>query len=98
MLTSPREGWGLTITESFQNGVVPVVMNTSNVFEDIIVDGVSGYLPKNLSEFKEKLQKLICNDEKRRTMALTGLERATLFTSSSVGEKWNIIFYEIFEK
>lgn len=97
LMASPREGWGLTITESIQNGVVPVVMNTSSVFSEIIEDGVSGFLPNDLNEFKEKLQTLICNDEKSRTMALAGLERAILFTSSLVGEKWNIVFNEIFE-
>lgn len=97
LMSSPREGWGLTITESFQNGVVPVVMNTSSVFSDIIEDGVSGYLPNNINEFKDRLQTLIINDEKRRAMAYASLERAKLFTSSSVGERWNTILNDIFK-
>ena len=95
LMASPKEGWGLTITESFQNGVVPVVMNTSSVFFDIIEDEVCGYLPKNINEFKEKLQILICNDEKRRAMALAGLERTRLFSPAVVGDKWEIILNQI---
>lgn len=40
------EGWGLTITESMQNGVVPIVLNTFKVFKDIIQDNIDGFLPK----------------------------------------------------
>lgn len=95
LLSSPREGWGLTITESLQNGVVPIVMNTSTVFEDIIEDGVSGYLPNNLTEFKDRLQTLIFHDNKRVTMALACLERARLFTPAIVGEKWETMLNQL---
>jgi glycosyltransferase involved in cell wall biosynthesis len=95
LMASPREGWGLTITESIQNGVVPVVMNTSSVFYDIIEDGVSGYLPNNVSEFKDRLQTLISHDDKRIKMALAGLERARLFSPAIVGVKWEEMLNEI---
>jgi glycosyltransferase involved in cell wall biosynthesis len=95
LMASPREGWGLTITESIQNGVVPVVMNTSSVFYDIIEDGVSGYLPNNVNEFKDKLLTLMCNDEKRRTMASKGLERAILFSPVVVGDQWEMMLKQI---
>jgi glycosyltransferase involved in cell wall biosynthesis len=95
LMSSPREGWGLTITESLQNGVVPIVMNTSSVFENIIDDGVSGYLPNNVSEFKDRLQTLISHDDKRITMALAGLERARLFSPAIVGVKWEEMLNEI---
>ena len=29
LMTSKMEGWGLTLTESLQRGVVPIVFNTS---------------------------------------------------------------------
>lgn len=38
-MTSSAEGWGLTLTESLQRGVVPVVMNSSPVFSEIIETG-----------------------------------------------------------
>ena len=85
LMTSPREGWGLTITESMQNGVVPVVMNTSSVFSEIVENGVSGYLTNDIQEFKEKLQLLILNDENRHKMALAALDKAKCFSQKWLG-------------
>ena len=94
LMTSPKEGWGLTLTESMQNGVDPVVMNTSSVFSEIIEDGVSGYLTSSILGFSEKLQSLILSDEKRRKMASAGLEKSRRFSSDKVGDQWELILNE----
>lgn len=88
LMSSPREGWGLTITESMQNGTVPIVLNTSAVFRDIVRDGVDGFLPKNEQEMAERLTQLISDDSLRNQMAEASLEGAALFAPEKVGEQW----------
>lgn len=88
MLASPREGWGLTLTESLQNGVVPVVMNTSKVFADIIQDGKTGFLAKSEREYALRLKELLFDDNLRKTLATQGLDSATQFTQHTIGNKW----------
>lgn len=88
MLTSPREGWGLTLTESLQNGVVPIVMNTSKVFGDIVNDGVDGFLANNEKEYASQLQRLLVDDGLREKMARAGLRNVIRFSGNSVGDRW----------
>lgn len=95
LMTSPNEGWGLTITESLQNGVVPIVLNTSSVFSDIISDNINGFLPKTPVEMKERLKSLLINDNLRNNMAIAALESATRYTSNQVGDKWELLFKEL---
>lgn len=42
MMTSAVEGWGLTLTESMQTGVVPIAFDSYPALHDIITDGYDG--------------------------------------------------------
>ena len=90
LMTSPAEGWGLTITESLQRGVVPVIMNSSPVFSEIIEDNVSGILVEdnNLKEFCKAIERLMDDDNLRISIAANGLERAELFSKENTSLKW----------
>ena len=89
MMASPREGWGLTITESMQNATVPIVLNTSAVFRDIVRDGIDGFLPNDEHEMAERLTLLMNDDQLLNQMAEAALEGAARFSSEKVGEQWN---------
>lgn len=95
MMTSMFEGWGLTLTESLQNGVVPVVMNTTSVFSDIISDGKTGFLTKDNHEFALRLEQLMTNDNLCKRMAGAALTGAIRFSPEKVGEQWEAILNEI---
>ena len=97
LLASPHEGWGLTLTESLQNGVVPVVMNTSKVFSDIINNGDTGFLANNIKDYKNYIQQLLLDDERRNCMARAGLQSAYRFSPEIVGEKWEEMLNEIMD-
>ena len=90
LLTSSAEGWGLAITEGLQNGVVPVVMDSSPVYSDIIQDGYNGFLTPNndVKSFARAVIRLISDDEQRRVMQLNALESAKRFTSEKTMGKW----------
>ena len=90
LMTSKFEGWGLTLTESLQKGVVPVVMNTMPVFSDIITTGYNGYLTRknDLRAFSHSVLTLIDNPGKLKEMQLNALKSASKFSLDSTIEKW----------
>lgn len=89
LMASSAEGWGLAITEGLQNGVVPVVMDSSPVYSDIIQNGYNGILtPDNdVKAFAKAVIWLISDDEQRRKMQINALESAMRFTSEKTIEK-----------
>lgn len=93
MTSTGIEGWGLTLTESLQRGVVPVVMNTCSVYSDIITDGYNGFLsPGNsLQSFINKIRILISDQRRLRAMQNNALNSATRFTLAKTMEKWQEI-------
>lgn len=95
LMSSPSEGWGLTITESYQNAVVPVVLNTSSVFKDIIEEGATGFLPNTISEFKNNLEYLLNHPDSRKDMGVNALKRAQMFSPLKVGNCWEMLFKKI---
>lgn len=96
LLTSSAEGWGLTITESLQRGVVPVVMNSSPVFEDMIQDGINGFITpnNNIRMFKNKVMKLMTDAVVLRNMQLAALASAEAFSLEKTMVKWDKIISE----
>lgn len=93
MTSTGIEGWGLTLTESLQRGVVPVVMNTCSVYSDIITDGYNGFLsPGNsLQSFINRIRILISDQRRLRAMQNNALNSATRFTLAKTMEKWQEI-------
>lgn len=90
LMTSSAEGWGLTLTESLQRGVVPIIMNSSPVFSEIIEDGISGILVKNndITSFRKVLFNLITNVERRKQMSRNALKKSEQFKLETTIEKW----------
>jgi glycosyltransferase involved in cell wall biosynthesis len=90
MMTSNFEGWGMTITESLQYGVVPIARDSYLSLHDIISDGDNGYIVDSNSTkvFAEKVMFLMENKEKRESTALNGLESVNSFTKENVVMKW----------
>jgi len=97
MMTSRSEGWGLTLTEAQQMGVVPLAFNSYRSAVDIINDEENGYLtePFNLSSYAEKLLSLMDNDNLRNEMAKNAIETSHRFERKNVVEKWNDFLEQI---
>lgn len=93
LMSSPAEGWGLTLTESLQRGVVPIVMNTSPVFSEIIDNGLNGFLVKKNSyiKFSQAIETLIKEDTLRANMAKKAIEKSFIFSIENVLNKWERI-------
>lgn len=97
LMTSPSEGWGLTITECFQRAVVPVIMNTSPVFSEMVENGKNGILIENynLKDFQNAVEQLMDDDTLRNNMAINTLKRAELFSKESTSKKWQQLIESI---
>lgn len=90
LLTSIAEGWALTLTESMQNGVVPIAFDSYPAVRNIITDGHDGFLvpTKNIKMYADKLEELMNNQTVREQMALNGLISSQRFTIDKVIDKW----------
>lgn len=91
MMTSRFEGWGLTLTESLQTGVVPIVMDSYPSINDIITHQDNGIIVpnNNIPKFVLELQDLMTNEYKREEMAKRALKSAFRFSLSNVLDKWD---------
>lgn len=93
MTSTGIEGWGLTLTESLQRGVVPVVMNTCSVYSEIIQDGYNGFLTKgsDLEDFIQHTLYLFGNENYLRAMQKGALDSAHCFALDETMDKWHEI-------
>lgn len=96
LMTSIGEGWGLTLTESLQRGVVPIVMNTCPVYQDIINSGYNGYLTKdNVNDFASKILLLTSDRCKLRSMQCHAINSADRFSLENTIKKWTLLINKI---
>ena len=91
------EGWGLTLTECLQTGVVPVVMNTCAVYSDIIQNGVNGFLTKqdSISDYTKHMLKLMSDPKLLREMQLNALHSASRFSTAATMPKWQSLLSKL---
>ena len=73
-----NEGFGLTPLEAMASGV-PVIATTAGAFEEMVLDGETGYIVKieDILTMTEKLTKLLSEDHKRKAFAKASVERVT---------------------
>lgn len=93
LLTSSAEGWGLALTESLQNGVVPVVMNSSPVYVDIIDNCYNGYITPNgkVKSFARHIKTLLSDPRRLRAMQENALASAQRFSIDKTVNQWEAI-------
>lgn len=91
LMTSVAEGWGLTLTESLQTGVIPLAFDSYSAVKDIITDGYNGFAvkPLHVGVMVDRLKRLMLDERLRNTMALNCLESAQRFQINKIIEKWD---------
>lgn len=100
LMTSAFEGWGMTITESLQMGVVPIAMDSFSSLHDIIEDNYNGYIVKN-GDFKEMAKKinfLMNNEEELKRLSINAIESSKKFTIENIGLEWESLFEQLLIK
>lgn len=90
MMTSACEGWGLTLTESMQTGVVPLAIDTYPALFDIINDGYDGYIihGNDVKVYADRMQGLMQNVDLRERMARNALESCKRFSTEKIMDQW----------
>lgn len=90
MMTSAVEGWGLTLTESMQTGVVPVAFDSYPALHDIITDRYDGcIIPDNdLDAYAACMEELMRNREERERIACNGQKSCRRFEINNIVEQW----------
>lgn len=94
LMTSLYEGWGLTLTEAQQYGVVPMAFNSYASLTDIITDGENGLIIPNddLLTYVDKLIDLMQNEKNRKYMAAKAIESSKRFCVDKICADWIALF------
>ena len=90
MMTSSCEGWGLTLTESMQTGVVPLAFDSYPALRSIITDGYDGCIIEddNLDAYADRMEYLMTHKEERERIARNGLDSCKRFTIDKIVSQW----------
>lgn len=88
--TSTFEGFMLVLVEAMSQGCVPVSFRTPYGPEEIITDGVNGYLTgmHDNDTFAKYLSEIIANPELRQNLAHGALQRAHDFEVENICNQW----------
>ena len=97
LMTSKSEGWGLTVTEAQQMGVVPIAFNSYESLCDIITDNKDGIVvPEgDVKQYAGKLLWLMSHVAQRRAMAQQAIESSHRYENSKVVELWHALFNQL---
>jgi len=95
ILPSLREGMPVSVVEAMKAGAIPVVNDLKGGLQEIIIDGVTGFLINNNepSMFAKRLSLLINNENFRQKMAAAAASFANDYFSP---EKNTLLIEEIF--
>lgn len=96
-VTSWYEGWPMVIVEGMSNGCVPIVYDTFESIRDIFDDGVSGLIVESYTpaELFNKLNMLMTNSEKYKSLSDHAIEKVQQFTPSKIVDEWEKLYQEI---
>lgn len=91
LMTSAKEGFGMTLIEALHFGTIPIVMDTFLSLHDIIIDGQNGFITPDadIDAFAEKLMSVMSDDKLRRRMIPVCMKSAEKFSVRKVVDKWD---------
>ncbi|MFR3056262.1 glycosyltransferase [Phocaeicola coprophilus] len=90
LMTSAVEGFGMTLIESQQQGVVPIVMDTFLSLHDIITSGENGIITPDGDEtlFAQAILSLMENPKKLDALAQQALVTCRKFSINNIVDLW----------
>ena len=100
MMTSKSEGWGLTLTEAQQMGVVPIAFNSYESLCDIINNNENGIvIPEcDVRQYAEKLLWLMSHTAERRKLAEQAIDSSHRYENDKVVSLWYKLFKQLKEE
>lgn len=96
-LTSRYEGFGLVLIEAQAKGVPCISFNCNEGPQEIIDDGVNGYLieKENIDEFVEKLGVMMREESLRKEFSANTKKDLSKFAPETILDKWNLLLVEL---
>lgn len=93
VMTSHTESFGLVLIEAMSYGIPCISYTSAQGANEIIEDGVDGYLIENRDENEmiNKVQELITNENLRKKLGKKAKEKSMLYRGDVVLEKWDKI-------
>jgi glycosyltransferase involved in cell wall biosynthesis len=85
---SLKEGWGLTIVEAGAHGTPTVAFRSAGGVREALVDGETGLLADDPTDFMSKVRDLLANEPRRRTMGEAAMAHAAEFTWRAAGKEF----------
>lgn len=91
LMTSSKEGFGMTLVEALKYGTIPIVMDTFLALHDIITDGVNGFITPDadIDAFTKRLEWVMSNEDVRRKMMPVCLKSIKKFSVKDIVDKWD---------
>ena len=98
--TSVFEGFSLSIIESFSCGLPVIAFNFGESAHEQIINDYNGYVIENdnVSEFKEKLEYLLSNEDKLLEMSCNAKEFSSKFEIDRIADQWEKVFEQVEEE
>lgn len=90
LMTSDEEGWGMTLTESLQMGVVPIATDGNSPFAEIIQDGLNGFIVSNndIDNLADAIKMLMEDENRLDKMSAYAVKSSAFFSTENIGKKW----------
>ena len=91
LMTSVSEGWGLTLMEAQQYGVVPIAYESYPSIRDIITTGYNGVLVENGSpcQLADAVLSVMRKQDYRAALSDNCIVSCQRFSTKNVSEQWN---------
>ena len=93
-IPSRYEGFSLSLIEGMSQGLIPVVYPVG-VAEEIIQNGINGYIVKSQKEAVEATNTILQNDDLRLKLSQAARDTAKNFTSDVLVEKLLLLYKKI---
>lgn len=89
-LVSRCEGWGMALTEGMERGCVPICYNNYGAAEDIIDDGINGFLVPDgkKKDYADALRRIMSNDDLLAKMSAAAYVKVQQFSSERIAKQW----------
>ncbi|MGL4943352.1 MAG: glycosyltransferase [Thermoguttaceae bacterium] len=89
------EGFPLALTEAMAVGLPCVGLKTCSAVNELIVDGVNGFLAENdVNDFAAKLRVLMDDADLRTRMGKAGHEMVKQYAPDKIWDQWESLLYE----
>lgn len=91
---STHEGFGMVLLEGMHYGTVPVLFNSFLAAEEIVNDGVNGYLVKPFNErcFANRLAKLMGDEALLASLQRYAIDSTSRFDVQTIVDDWEELF------